>query len=211
MLADALVVGEALGLQAQAAAAVEGLRRRLASTQALVASLPPLKHPNVAFLEWFEPLFPGACGGVVLNLMQHGSACKEGECDVCGRRVRMCPSMRGRAQHVSERPHQLLLLCCRHALWPAPGGHWTPQLIEMVGGKHPLNPCMCVCLHSCCVRPPGTVLCDGSFVQRPVPLLATPHMPDNTARAHVHVHTHTSGTARARAPRLPSSTPSWRS
>lgn len=22
-----------------------------------------------------------------------------------------------------------------------PGGHWTPQLIEMAGGRHPLNPC----------------------------------------------------------------------
>lgn len=21
-----------------------------------------------------------------------------------------------------------------------PGGHWTPQLIEMAGGQHPLNP-----------------------------------------------------------------------
>lgn len=28
--------------------------------------------------------------------------------------------------------------------WVAPifvGGHWTPQLIEMAGGRHPLNPC----------------------------------------------------------------------
>ncbi len=28
--------------------------------------------------------------------------------------------------------------------WVGPifvGGHWTPQLIEMAGGRHPLNPC----------------------------------------------------------------------
>lgn len=21
------------------------------------------------------------------------------------------------------------------------GGHWTPQLVEMAGGRHPMNPC----------------------------------------------------------------------
>jgi hypothetical protein len=40
------------------------------------------------------------------------------------------------------------LLCCVQQVafleWFEPlfpGGHWTPQLIEMAGGQHPLNPC----------------------------------------------------------------------
>ena len=78
VLNDALVVGEALGLQQQAAAAVAALQQRMDRAKQLVAELPPVQHPKVAFLEWFEPLFPG--------------------------------------------------------------GHWTPQLIEMAGAQHPLNP-----------------------------------------------------------------------
>ncbi|KAF6264986.1 hypothetical protein COO60DRAFT_1698071 [Scenedesmus sp. NREL 46B-D3] len=48
VLQDAVAVGEALGLQRQAAAAVAALPRQ-----------PPLAAPVVVFLEWFEPLFPG--------------------------------------------------------------------------------------------------------------------------------------------------------
>lgn len=78
VLQDALVVGEALGLQAQAAAAVAALRGRVEAALSFVARQPAVAAPVVAFLEWFEPLFPG--------------------------------------------------------------GHWTPQLIHMAGGQHPLNP-----------------------------------------------------------------------
>lgn len=59
MLNDALVVGEALGLQQQAAAAVAALQQRMESAKGLVAALPPVKHNQVVFLEWFEPFFPG--------------------------------------------------------------------------------------------------------------------------------------------------------
>ncbi len=61
VLADALTVGEALGLQQQAAAAVVALRGRVAAVQAHVAQLsaaPGFVPPSVAFLEWIEPLFP---------------------------------------------------------------------------------------------------------------------------------------------------------
>jgi len=47
VLADALVVGEALGLQQQAAAAVAALQQRMDSAKALVAQLPPMPHPKV--------------------------------------------------------------------------------------------------------------------------------------------------------------------
>jgi ABC-type Fe3+-hydroxamate transport system substrate-binding protein len=59
VLQDALVVGEALGLQSQAAAAVAALRARVGAALSFVAQQPPLAAPVVAFLEWFEPLFPG--------------------------------------------------------------------------------------------------------------------------------------------------------
>jgi hypothetical protein len=47
VLNDAIVVGEALGLQQQAAAAVAALQQRMESAKALVAQLPPLQHPKV--------------------------------------------------------------------------------------------------------------------------------------------------------------------
>jgi ABC-type Fe3+-hydroxamate transport system substrate-binding protein len=47
VLNDALVVGEALGLQQQAAAAVAALQQRMDTAKALVAQLPPLQHPKV--------------------------------------------------------------------------------------------------------------------------------------------------------------------
>eukprot|EP00879_Flechtneria_rotunda_P017308 GHRR01018132.1.p1 GENE.GHRR01018132.1~~GHRR01018132.1.p1 ORF type:complete len:251 (+),score=99.96 GHRR01018132.1:251-1003(+) len=78
VLQDALLVGDALGLQQQAQEAVAGLQRRINAAQAFLAQQPPLQHRTVAFLEWFEPIFPG--------------------------------------------------------------GHWTPQLIHLAGGLHPLNP-----------------------------------------------------------------------
>ncbi|KAF8070915.1 TPS5 [Scenedesmus sp. PABB004] len=78
VLADARVVGEALGLGGRAADAADALRRRVNAAVARVAAAPPLAHPAVAFLEWVEPIFIG--------------------------------------------------------------GHWTPQLIAMAGGTHPLNP-----------------------------------------------------------------------
>lgn len=39
--------------------------------------------------------------------------------------------------HVKPNPHHLT-----HKCWlPVnAGGHWTPQLIHMAGGEHPLNP-----------------------------------------------------------------------
>jgi ABC-type Fe3+-hydroxamate transport system substrate-binding protein len=59
VLQDALVVGEALGLQNEAEAAVAALRGRVDAALSFVARQPPLAVPVVAFLEWFEPLFPG--------------------------------------------------------------------------------------------------------------------------------------------------------
>jgi ABC-type Fe3+-hydroxamate transport system substrate-binding protein len=59
VLHDAIVVGEALGLQSQAAAAVAALRARVDAALSFVARQPPLAAPVVAVLEWFEPLFPG--------------------------------------------------------------------------------------------------------------------------------------------------------
>lgn len=59
VLQDALVVGEALGLQAQAAAAVAALCGRVEAALSFVARQPAVAAPVVAFLEWFEPLFPG--------------------------------------------------------------------------------------------------------------------------------------------------------
>jgi ABC-type Fe3+-hydroxamate transport system substrate-binding protein len=59
VLHDAIVVGEALGLQSQAAAAVAALRARVDAALSFVARQPPLTAPVVAVLEWFEPLFPG--------------------------------------------------------------------------------------------------------------------------------------------------------
>lgn len=47
VLNDALVVGEALGLQEQAAAAVAALQQRMDRAKQLVAELPPVKHPKV--------------------------------------------------------------------------------------------------------------------------------------------------------------------
>eukprot|EP00878_Enallax_costatus_P037128 GHUV01041922.1.p1 GENE.GHUV01041922.1~~GHUV01041922.1.p1 ORF type:complete len:353 (+),score=119.72 GHUV01041922.1:1682-2740(+) len=78
VLQDAMIVGRELGLEQQAANAVAALQQRVAAAKAFVAQQPPLQHNVVAFLEWFEPMFPG--------------------------------------------------------------GHWTPQLIHMAGGTHPLNP-----------------------------------------------------------------------
>lgn len=50
VLQDALTVGEALGLQQEAAAAVAALQARMDAAKGLVASLPPLKHPKVCLL-----------------------------------------------------------------------------------------------------------------------------------------------------------------
>ena len=47
VLNDALVVGEALGMQQQAAAAVASLQQRMDTAKALVAQLPPVQHPKV--------------------------------------------------------------------------------------------------------------------------------------------------------------------
>lgn len=47
VLNDVLVVGEALGMQQQAAAAVAALQQRMDNAKALVAQLPPLEHLKV--------------------------------------------------------------------------------------------------------------------------------------------------------------------
>lgn len=47
VLNDAVVVGEALGLQQQAAAAVASLQQRMDAAKKLVAELPPVQHPVV--------------------------------------------------------------------------------------------------------------------------------------------------------------------
>jgi len=78
VLDDILRVGEAIGGGFSAAAANTAvlLRERLFRAEEFVT--PHVEGPNVAFLEWTDPLFIG--------------------------------------------------------------GHWTPQLIERAGGRHPLNP-----------------------------------------------------------------------
>jgi ABC-type Fe3+-hydroxamate transport system substrate-binding protein len=48
VLNDAVVVGEALGLQQQAAAAVASLQQRMDAAKKLVAELPPVQHPLVS-------------------------------------------------------------------------------------------------------------------------------------------------------------------
>jgi hypothetical protein len=48
VLNDAVVVGEALGLQQQAAAAVASLKQRMDAAKKLVAELPPVMHPVVS-------------------------------------------------------------------------------------------------------------------------------------------------------------------
>ncbi len=75
VLDDHLTVGAAIGMEPQAAETVAHLRDRLYRAQELVT--PFLDGPNVAFLEWTDPLFIA--------------------------------------------------------------GHWTPQLIERAGARHPLN------------------------------------------------------------------------
>lgn len=47
VLADTITVGEALGLQQQAAEAAAALHQRMDKAKQLVAELPPLKHPKV--------------------------------------------------------------------------------------------------------------------------------------------------------------------
>lgn len=52
--------------------------------------------------------------------------------------------------NIAQESASYIRLCM--ALWPQVGflewtdplfigGHWTPQIIEMAGGEHPLNPC----------------------------------------------------------------------
>lgn len=57
VLDDVLLVGEALGLAARAREVVVGLRQRLYAAQEYVS--PYAARPNVAFLEWTDPLFIG--------------------------------------------------------------------------------------------------------------------------------------------------------
>jgi ABC-type Fe3+-hydroxamate transport system substrate-binding protein len=75
VLHDAIVVGEALGLQSQAAAAVAALRARVNAALSFVARQPPLAAPVVAVLEWFEPLFPGGHWTPQLVHMAGENAC----------------------------------------------------------------------------------------------------------------------------------------
>jgi len=57
---DAVVaVGEAAGRPDAAAAAVAGLRARVAAVAGRTATIPPERRPRVAFLEWIDPLFSG--------------------------------------------------------------------------------------------------------------------------------------------------------
>lgn len=42
------------------------------------------------------------------------------------------------------------------------GGHWTPQLVDLAGGAHPLNPC-----------PPGKDAAPPSFAVQPQALVAS--------------------------------------
>ncbi len=76
VLDDALRIGQAVGLEAQAVDVAVGWRERMYSAADVVNAFDD--GPSVAFLEWTDPLFLG--------------------------------------------------------------GHWTPQLIERAGGRHPLNP-----------------------------------------------------------------------
>ena len=94
VLTDIVAVGDALGLQRQAAVVVQRLQARVdEATSAAEEALhgggggggeaePSLsQRPSVAFLEWLEPIFIG--------------------------------------------------------------GHWTPEIIHLAGGSHPLNPPRC--------------------------------------------------------------------
>lgn len=81
VLEDITKVGAALGMPTDAATAIESLRKRMTiAKEAAVNNNNTEKRPNVAMLEWIEPIFSA--------------------------------------------------------------GHWTPQLVELAGGRHPLNPCL---------------------------------------------------------------------
>ena len=73
-------LGNALGLEQQAASRVAALQTRIDRAISIVRTAPPRPPPRVAFLEWTDPFF---CGG-----------------------------------------------------------HWTPEIIALAGGSHPLNEAM---------------------------------------------------------------------
>jgi ABC-type Fe3+-hydroxamate transport system substrate-binding protein len=109
VLDDHLTLGAAAGLERQAEAAVVRLRDRLYRAQELVT--PFLDGPNVAFLEWTDPLFVA--------------------------------------------------------------GHWTPQLIERAGGRHPLNPTLPVPAAGAAEGPIGqTLRAAGKSIAVPPEVLA---------------------------------------
>lgn len=89
VLQDALRVGDALGLRPQAEAAVAALQARVDAALAFVAQQQPLAHPVVAFLEWFEPLFPGGhWTPQLIHMAGEAAACQAaaatwGKCLVC--------------------------------------------------------------------------------------------------------------------------------
>eukprot|EP00667_Euglena_gracilis_P019937 EG_transcript_21443 len=77
VLREILKVGDALGMAAEAQEVHDSLRGRIEAAKAKVASLNLTRRPEVAYMEWLNPIFVG--------------------------------------------------------------GHWTPEIIELAGGRHSLN------------------------------------------------------------------------
>ena len=118
VIADCEVVGAAVGLPEQGRAAAAGLRSRLDAAKTRVQQLGGrAKQGKVAFLEWTDPLFPGEA--LLFPGEPHSS-----------------PFLQGGIGPHSSSP-SASTLCPSPS---PPGGHWTPQLITLAGGTHPLNP-----------------------------------------------------------------------
>jgi hypothetical protein len=103
VLHDALEVGEALGLQQQAAAAVAALQQRMDAAKQLVATLPPVQHPKVSW---------GSCGVAWYVVVNTYSCTPDGRqplrrrCPFCSMRLPGC------CDHVAEQDTTHVFVYC---------------------------------------------------------------------------------------------------
>lgn len=115
VLSEMETLGQALGLGSGAQEVVAGLRRRAEEAQAKAQSFGPAKHQKV------RPSGQAFC--MLLDSTQWD--------------LKAQPTKQRLSPHCHH-PSQVAFLEWTDPLFM--GGHWTPQLIHMAGGSHPLNP-----------------------------------------------------------------------